>query len=361
MTLNINYGTSVLSLPGKVRDKLDSAGATELKVLIALADSPELCKDIDNAENVTALADICGCSEEEINGAVAFWRGAGILISDGHKSRKNAKKAPEKTEVQTEEQAETPIKTEKAEEKPRVRDSKPVSRKDELPHYTTDELTALLEERSEAKQYIDECQRIWGKIFNTHEVNIILGLVDYLGLDWDYVLALLMYVKKNNGERGVKRSLHYVESMAFSLYDENVFDIGALNAKLQSLEMLAQAESQLRTLFGMGERALTPKEKKSFATWLYEYRYDLDIIRLAYEITVDAKGKPSIPYMNSVLANWNAEGLSTLADIKKAQEKFKAENSPAAKKKTDKTDGSFETDDFFRAAVRRSFGDDFEG
>jgi DnaD/phage-associated family protein len=170
-----------------------------------------------------------------------------------------------------------------------------------------------------------------------------------------------MYVKKNNGERGVKKSLHYVESMAFSLYEENVFDLGSLNAKLQSLELLAQAEGQLRTMFGMGERALTPKEKKSFSTWLYDYKYDLDIIRHAYEITVDAKGKPSIPYMNSVLANWNAAGLQTLAAINEAQEKFKAENSPEGKKKAAKSEGSFETDDFFKAAVRRSFGDDFEG
>ncbi|MBE6694228.1 MAG: DnaD domain protein [Ruminococcaceae bacterium] len=352
MTLNINYGTSVISLPGGIREHLENAGAVEIKVLIALADSPELCKNIDSTENCAALADICGCGEDEINGAVAFWRGAGVLVADGQKSRKATKKAT----------AEKPVEAKSAPKATEAAPPKPLSRKDELPHYTTDELTALLEERKEAKDYIDECQRIWGKMFNTHEINIILGLVDYLGLDWEYVLTLLMYVKKNQDEKGVKKSLHYVEKMAFSLYDENVFDIGSLNAKLQSMDLLAQSESRLRAMFGMGERALTPKEKKCFSTWLYEYKFDLEIIRLAYDITVDAKGKPSIAYMNSVLANWNAEGHATLDDIKAAQEKFKAEQNPVSKKKNGKeSDGSFETDDFFKAAVRRSFGDDFEG
>ncbi|MBQ9161954.1 MAG: DnaD domain protein [Clostridia bacterium] len=352
MTLNINYGTSVISLPGGIREHLENAGAVEIKVLIALADSPELCKNIDSAENCAALADICGCGEDEINGAVAFWRGAGVLVADGQKSRKATKKAT----------SEKPAESAPVAKVVEVAPSKPLSRKEELPHYTTDELTALLEERKEAKEYIDECQRIWGKMFNTHEINIILGLVDYLGLDWEYVMTLLMYVKKNQDEKGVKKSLHYVEKMAFSLYDENVFDISSLNAKLQSMDLLAQSESRLRAMFGMGERALTPKEKKCFSTWLYDYNYSLEIIELAYNAMIDAKGGVKLPYINSILANWNAEGLRTVADIQVAQEKFKAEQSPAAKKKNGKeSGGSFETDDFFKAAVRRSFGDDFEG
>lgn len=347
MALNINFGTSVIALPGKIRELLDNAGAVELKVLIALSDSPDLCRGVDSDETLMALADICGCEKEDISSAIAFWRGAGVLVADGQKSRKSTKNAVEPKADEPEE---------KATEKAVPASKKVVERRDELPHYTTEELITLLEERREDGQYINECQNIWGKMFNTHETNVILGLVDYLGLDWEYVLTLLMYVKKRQDDKGVKKSLHYVEKMAFSLYDEGVLDLAALNAKLQTFDGLAQSESRLRAMFGIGERAITPREKKFFSTWLYDYNFSMEIIELAYNITVDTKGKLSFPYMNSILADWDAKGLRTVAAIQEEQEKFKTEKSP---KKNN--GGSFETDDFFKAAVRRSFGDDFEG
>ena len=126
---------------------------------------------------------------------------------------------------------------------------------------------------------------------------------------------------------------------------------------------MAEVEGQLRTLFGMGARALTPKEKKCFSTWLYEYRYGMEIIRLAYDVTVDAKGSPNMSYMNSVLANWNRDGLRTPEAVQSAQAAFHAEQEKTrtgGKGKTTAPTGSFDTDDFFSAAVRRSFGEDFD-
>jgi DnaD/phage-associated family protein len=131
---------------------------------------------------------------------------------------------------------------------------------------------------------------------------------------------------------------------------------------------MAEVEGQLRTLFGMGDRALTPQEKKYFSAWIHEFGYGMDVIRKAYDITVDTKGTPKMSYMNSILANWNRDGLRTLPEIEAAQTAFneareKERGTGKGKGKNPAESagqGTFDTEDFFEAAVRRSLGDDFD-
>ena len=360
MGIKIQYDTSVIAVPGKVTDLLDRASGNDLRVLLTLCASPELCKTVGEEAGRDALASALDISPSEVETSVAFLRGAGVIVPDSKSKR--SKRTPAVVEVPTEQPATapTPVKTEApaVAEKPRK-----IARHDELPTYTTEQLTALLEERADTAAYIHECQRLWGKMLNTHEINILLGLVDYLGLEWEYILLLLAHCSKTQERRGMRKSLHYVEKTAFSYYDEGVCDIHALEERIRRDEMMAETEGKLRTLLGMGARALTPRETKYFSTWLYEFNYDMDVIRLGYEVTVDTKGSFNISYMNSVLANWNRDGLRTPADIQKAMDAFReekeAKKQPRGQKGAQQDGGSFDTDDFFAAAVRRSLGDDF--
>ena len=354
--INIQYNTSVFVLPGKVTEVVDRASADDLRVLLTLCADEQLCKGGEDEEWLSLVAERAGCDSESVTSALAFWRGAGV-ISMGKSRAKKANPIVKETEVAA---SVTIPETPKAQPQPEVAPQRKVARAPELPRYTTEELSELLEARQETLEFINECQRLWGKIFNTHEVNIILGLVDYLGLEFDYVLSLLAYCMGSQERRGIQKSLRYVEKTAFSFYDEGIQDISALREKIRRLEMMAEVEGRLRGLFGMGTRALTPKEKKCFSAWLYDYGYGMDVIRMAYDVTVDAKGTPNVSYMNSVLANWYKAELRTPEDILKAQEAHKQSGKTAGKQGSPASPtGSFDTDDFFSAAVRRSFGDSF--
>ena len=362
MGIKIQYDTSVIAVPGKVTGLLDRASGTDLRVLLTLCDNPELCKSFGEPSSTEAIAAALDISSSDVETSIAFWRGAGVIVPDSKSKRAKRTAAVAIAETPAEQTSPTPppVKTEApvAAEK-----SRKVARRDELPAYTTEQLTALLEERADTAEYINECQRLWGKMLNTHEINILLGLVDYLGLEWEYILLLLAHCMKTQERRGMRKSFHYVEKTAFAFYDEGVCDIPSLEERIRRSEMMAETEGKLRTLFGMGARALTPRETKYFSTWLYEFRYDMDVIGLAYEVTVDTKGSFNISYMNSVLANWNRDGLRTPEDIQKAMDAFREEKEskkqPKGQKDARQDGGSFDTDDFFAAAVRRSLGDDF--
>ena len=93
----------------------------------------------------------------------------------------------------------------------------------------------------------------------------------------------------------------------------------------------------------MKTRELTTKEKKFITTWVGEFGYGIDVIKKAYEMTVDAIHEPSPAYANAIIERWHKEGLADLAAIEAAQ----SDKLPS--------EGSFDTDDFFEAALKRSF------
>ena len=84
------------------------------------------------------------------------------------------------------------------------------------------------------------------------------------------------------------------------------------------------------------------------------------------KITVDAIGEPKLKYMNSILSKWNSEKLDTLEAIDAYQAEHgkeqgkKAPGQRATQKPGTRPGGSFDTEDFFGDAVRRSFGEDFD-
>ena len=118
---------------------------------------------------------------------------------------------------------------------------------------------------------------------------------------------------------------------------------------MHRIEMMASAIGKIRTMFGLSSRALTTKEKDMVEKWLLTMKYDDSVLKMAYEMTVDAIGKASIPYANSILERWHAEGYHTVEEIERAIAEYRRQ------KDGDKS--SFNADDFWEAALKRSYGE----
>ena len=321
MKLQFTYGTNVLVLPAALTEHIDKAGKKDLRVLLSLAAEPMARVDLTAA--CRTVANALGMKEREVESSIAFWRGTGILtVEEGETAASVAAPA---ASAQNEGTA------------PRVIADKG------LPVYSTEELSGVLERRRELAALVDECQRVFGKIFNAGEVSVIAGLVDYLGLDGEYILLLLSHCIRME-----KESLRYVEKTALSLHDDGIHDVKALEERLHRIEVMATATGKIRVMFGMSSRALTAKEKALIENWVCGMQYDDEVLRMAYEITVDAIGKPSIPYANSVLERWNAAGYRTAEEVQNAIDEYRRQKNNGS---------SFDVDDFFEAAIRRTYGE----
>ena len=266
--------------------------------------------------------DICeslGISEEEFLASLKFWRGAGMLAV-------SKKKAAESQESQKPESAH--------------RNGKLDTEK--MPTYTTDEITALMKKRKITSDFIGDASRVYGKIFNQHEVEIIVRMIDYIGFDGECVLLLLSYYSKQ------KKTLRYIEKAALAFYDEGISTAKELQMKLCAMERREEIEGKIRAMFGMNNRALTTKEKKYITAWVEKMNFSIDMIRLAYDKTVDITHEPSPAYANGILERWFADGIDTPEKVEAADEKRE-------ESKRGQVERSFDSNDFFEAALRRSY------
>lgn len=359
MALEIQYGNGVVVLPAKAADAARDAEKSDLIVLLTLLADASLCSAYGQSGSVEAIAAAAGCSADEVRAAVAFWRGAGVVSVTTEKKKKEREPAPKEKAALV--QAAAPVAAApavSAAPAPAADGAALLKKSDDLPKYTTAELGNLLEARPETAALIEECQNLFGKLFATHEVNTLLGLTDYLGLDTAYVLILVTHYCQYCKVQEKRPSVRGLEKLAISLYDRGITDMGALQEELLRQEELQKTQGQLRALFGIGTRALTAKEKRMFSDWVHTYKYDMDMIRLAFEIGMDASPDASVAYIDSILKRWNSENIRTAADVEadKAAREAKRGKGKAAQEPS----GSFDTDDFFTAAMRKSLGENYD-
>ena len=310
-------------LPENIAQVLEDADRQDLEVLVALMMAADENGCLDDTD---AIGEALGTEKSAVDASLKFWRGAGVIGS----SRASARSA---------QSSQTTKKVESAHRNGAIEKSNSVST------YTTEELASLFEKRVVTAQFIDEAQRVVGKTFNSYDTGILAGLVDQLGFEEEAILHILSYVA-GIGKKGIR----YSEKLALSFYDEGITTATAVFEKISFIERSNESMSKIKQLYGIGGRELSKTEKQIFESWINKLSYDMDVIRMAYDITVDSIQKPVPKYSNTILERWYSEGLRTAEEIRAYEN--------AQKKSHDgDTQKSYDLDDFFDAALQRSFED----
>ena len=333
--LKFEWGDRIISLPRDIlMSALPDAEGFELKVLIAIAANDNLRSDPAALE--TELCRIMSCTKSRLDKALGFWIDAGVLSAadpeTGREGSGESESAP---------QGGRPG-------KPGEKPSKPLL-SGTLPHYTESECADVISASAELPNVIDLCQQILGKIFTSADVEIIVALCDHLNLSPDYIVCLVKYCSDSG-----KKSLRYIEKTALSLFDEGISTGAEFNEYLKRKESVAEAQTQIRKMIGAAGRELTTKEKKTFSCWLEEWKFDIDVIVKAWEVTIDKIGEPKVTYMNKVLENWHNSGFVTAADVDASLETYKKKKSEAAVLSSGQSSG-FQTDEIMEAILKRSY------
>lgn len=348
--MEFHYQNAVLNVPGAVVPLLQRASARDLRVLLAL------CAGETPAQVTQRLQ----LPQTEVAAAISFWQDAGILT---------AAAASPASPLQ-EPAAPMPASPSPTAPKPSVPQAPapsfadPVApkrvplRNDEIPNYTGAALAALLNQNGGAiKTMIEQCQELAGKIFNVTEIRRLVALCDLYGLDAPYVLTVYAYCQKKG-----KTSVAYVEKTAMSLFAEQIDTLPKLEAYLQARSAADTLEPTLRRLLGLGERALTAKEANAVVE-IARLPYRGNLLKLAYDSMMQSVSRPSLSYLYSILKRWQDAGLFDEAEILREQAAFREKQQLAHEKKprgkatekSGKSAPSFAVDDFFAAAMARSY------
>ena len=314
------------NVPENLSELLSNADEQDMRILIALMMTAD---DDGETADASTLAELIGAEAPEIEASLKFWRGAGVISV----TRSAAKKSKPDAEAQ------------KKQELPKTAHRNgAVEKSNGVSPYATEELAALFEKRRVTAQFIDEAQRVVGKTFNSYDTGIVAGIVDQLGFEEEAVLHILAYTTRLG-----KKGLRYSEKLAISFYDEGITTASEVGERIAKIERSAELVGQIKTLFGAGNRELSKTEKTLFEKWTQKFGYDTDVVRLAYDITIDNIQKPAPKYADAILQKWYDEGLRTPEDVARFESDKKQANA--------QDDKSYDLDDFYEAALERSFKD----
>ena len=337
-------------------DALLEASPEELRILLCLLESGR----VDDS-SVKDLARAAGCGVARAKSALRYWQEVGVLVSEEEAAEATASAEPTPSAPSTAEQP-----------KPK----KPLRPCTEGREVTSAEAASIIRDRN-LSAFLSTCQATVGREFNTRELTILTGLVNDLPFSEEYLLTLISYCLK----KAKRFSFPYLEKVAYSMLDRELLTLEELNSYLIALDRFASEEWRLRRLFGIGERRLTKTEQDHFMRWTTEFGYGEEIIGIAYDIAVDRLGKISYSYIGKLLSRFHEAGCTSEDEVRAFLDRERAEHAlkpnsqhtgtPQPKKGDKKPTAtaqktpaeqatSYKADDFFAAALRRSFGDDGE-
>ena len=208
-----------------------------------------------------------------------------------------------------------------------------------------------------------EMERIFEKTLETREIERITSLYTKKGLSPEYILTLTAYLKD-------KRQVLSVEAVvreANKLIGAEIDTLEELEIYIAKKSEEIAGEMEMRRLFGIYGRTLTKSEREHFKRWMHEYCYSASIIGEAYDVTVAAINKISLPYINTILTEWHAAGCKTVEDCRariNTRKHDKANNVNNNSQKTKKNTtaetpkyADFNSEDALLRALERSYGD----
>jgi len=333
MSYKINYGNAVLNLPRSVIDNLEMADSIDIKTLLCLAANPRLCE----SGSIEEIAALLQCRRDKVEAALKYWISNDVISN--RESVQTSDDYYDESYSAANSAGEESISDNVPAFVPEEKTYNPIKR--EIPTYSGEEMQALLDaDNGSRRVLLDACQSITGRVFNVLEANKVVAMSDYLGLSDEHILMLFKYCRDRD-----KTSVHYVEKVAYNLYDEGVDTTEKLEIYLCEKEEKEKFEWKIRSLCGLGERALTTNEKKYLRRWTENFSFDFDMIAHAYEIMADhTGGRASFAYMDKVLEGWYNNGIKDPSQI--------TENTVNVKNNGNY--GNFDTDEFYGLALKKS-------
>lgn len=270
--INPKAFSAVFTVPAAVADKhLKLARGEHIKVLLYIMRN--MSENPNNAE----IAAAAGLSEYEVEEALLYWAGVGILMPDG--------KPAEKAEIKA----------------PAVKQNAKPDRADVARRGAEDEKIRYL---------LTETQMKLGRNLKSNESSTLVWLYDDLGLDVSLILMIVQYAAAHG-----KARIGFIESTATDWVNRGISTIAAADKELNQMAMSEQAWGIVCSAFGLEKRKPSKNELKLSFMWVSEWKISREMLTAAYNACVDAISKFDMKYVSKIIEGWHEKGYKKPADI----------------------------------------------
>lgn len=235
-------------------------------------------------------------SDKKFNQILGFWLNKNIFCVDNDKIMYIV---DNRTQTNTKVTEETASKAEN-DEKPEYNPVK----------YTAAEISLRTKKDKNVSVLLSQCENIKGSVLTRTDIETIMFMMDTLGFDVELILLIATHCASSLG----KRNFRYIMSAAVSWHKSGIRTYDDGEKYLKQLEKTNTYENKVKKIFGL-DRSLTENEKKYIRKWALEYKCSFEMIKKAYEVTIERINKIKFAYIDKILESWHTKGYKSPGDI----------------------------------------------
>ncbi len=319
-----SFGASFSFPWGAVGGHIKDCTEAQIKILICVLAGASFT---DSA----VISAMSGYGEAEVDAAVEYWCSLGVLHIRGRQSGQGEPAAApiaEKTHTFTGKNE--PVSLVEA-VRPAVTTS--VDRKVTV-RYSQREMHEKAEQDSNLKYLVNEIQTLQFSI-NGSEFAKLIELYEYYKFDVPSILLVADYCRQSG-----KSNISYLYTVLTDWFSKDINTYSEVEQAIIHAGESRAFENKIQKLFGMENKP--SKKQHAFIEEWEKQGFNTDLIGIAYDKCLDAKGKLSFNYINGILKKWAEKGISTVEQSGEDDIRFR--NQQAVKRETEKP--SFNLDEY---------------
>lgn len=268
-----------------IQNHLPKANATFVKIYIYLL----MLAEKGAEKSFGDIAKTLGILESDLVNAIDYWKGEGLIFTDGENICFSVKNADT---FETDEQEE------KEEE--------------------TQNIAEIISSNSELSDMFMLAQEILGKTITEKDMQTVYWFYQDLKMPIEVILLLIEYCVSKG-----KNRISYIEKVAVSWNEMGLNNVEAVTNYLKSEEQKTGFLYSVRRIMGIADRNLSQIEEQYLTKWHNEFLMSEEMIALAYEYCIIQTAKLSFPYMDKIIMRWHTQGISTVPEAEADNKKFK--------------------------------------
>ncbi|MDO5602961.1 MAG: DnaD domain protein [Oscillospiraceae bacterium] len=219
------------------------------------------------------IADALHLSAGDVEKAMIFWQGAGLL---------------------SEEAAPKPLKA-----RPK--------------HLTTREVYRQSEADPAIRTLLSEAQNIFGEVIAEGDCNVLVSMYVNDHMTLEFLLTALSHLKLEGWK---PRDMRKAERKLLRWQEEGVKTAADFDRYLKQQQQRAAFEEEVAHILHVPAEQFTYGERCKIALWYEQFGYTEPMISQA---AVSAGGKASVNYLNGILKRWHAKGYRQVRDVLAAE------------------------------------------
>ncbi len=293
------------NVPCNVVDKyLKQADGNFVKVLLCLFSYGD--EEISDEK----ISEICGIEPSCVASAIEFWNKTGLIKAESDK----------KDFVGFE-----PIVTTNSVSDKTLEIFNEKKKRENTKKYKASEIAQIINNDSDLKVFFDEIQSVIGRGVNYSDQLNFLEIYE----DCGYSPAIILLISEYCVSIGKDNSA-YIKTTAKDWFGKGIISYEEIEKHIIKLNEYHSYENMVKRAFGIDIR-LSKKQQEYANAWSV-VGFSQELLEYAYDKCVEKTGKLSFAYIDKILTNLKAKGISTVKDAENESKNFAQKNNAPLEK-----------------------------